>query len=59
MTYDEALKQLEEIITSLEQEEALSMEAYKEKAQQAKQLIEFCQKQLHTIENELQEIMPK
>ncbi len=58
MTYDEAIKQLETIITSLETDEALSMEAYKAKAQEAQSLIAFCQTQLTTLEQDLQTLLP-
>lgn len=53
MNYDQAIKQLETIISSLESDEALSMEQYKQKAMQAKELISFCKKQLTTLEEEM------
>ncbi len=57
MTYDDAIQQLNAIISEMENDEALSMEAYKAKAQEAKKLIAFCQKQLTTIESDLQSIV--
>ncbi len=46
MTYDEAIQKLDTIIATMETDEALSMEEYKAKAKEAKELIDFCQKQL-------------
>lgn len=57
MTYDEAIKRLEDIVQSMQATEALSMEDYKNKAQEAKQLIQFCQKQLTTLETELKDAL--
>ncbi len=54
MNYDEAIQKLDTIIASLETDEALSMEEYKAKAHEAKELIAFCQQQLTTIEKDLQ-----
>jgi exodeoxyribonuclease VII small subunit len=42
MTYDEAIKRIEQIVQELEQSEALSMDAYQEKAKEAKELLTFC-----------------
>ncbi len=53
MTYDEAIQKLDAIIATMETDEALSMEEYKAKAKEAKELIDFCQKQLLSIEKEL------
>ncbi len=57
MTYDEAMQQLDGIIRSLETEEALSMEAYKEKAREAQKLIAFCRGQLSGIEEDFKKIV--
>ena len=43
LTYDEALKRAEEIVTRLEEAEALSMEEYKRLAGEAKALLQHCQ----------------
>ncbi len=59
MTYDEAIQKLNTIISTMETDEALSIEEYKAKAKEAKELIDFCQKQLMTIENDLQSMIPK
>lgn len=57
MTYDEAIKRLEEIVQSMEMTEALSMEEYKNKAKEAKALIDFCQKELTGLEKELNQAL--
>ena len=42
MNYDETIKRAEEIITQLEQAEALSMDEYKNKAAEATLLLKQC-----------------
>lgn len=53
MTYDEAIGRVEAIVKDLEQADALSMEVYKQKAQEAKELLDFCEKQLGAMEKDL------
>ena len=53
MTYDEAIGKVEAIVKELEQSEALSMDVYKKKAQEAKDLLDFCEKQLGKMEKDL------
>ncbi len=53
MTYDEAIKKVESIVTELERTEALSMDVYKTKAQEAKKLLDFCEKELGTMADTL------
>ena len=53
MTYDEAIGKVEAIVKDLEQSEALSMDIYKKKAQEAKELLDFCEKQLGKMEKDL------
>lgn len=55
MTYDEAITQVEHIVKELEQSEALSMDVYKNKATEAKKLLDFCEKQLAAAEKQLKE----
>ena len=43
MTYDEAIRRVEQIVSEMEQSEALSMDAYKAKAIEASELLSFCQ----------------
>ena len=56
MTYDEALNRLQTIVSSLESNEAISIDEYKKKAPEAKQLLDFCRKQLTQIEEEIEGI---
>ena len=39
MTYDEAIKRIEQIVSELEQSDALSMDSYQAKAKEAKELL--------------------
>jgi exodeoxyribonuclease VII small subunit len=43
MTYDQAIKRIEQIVSELEQSEAISMDTYQSKAKEAKDLLTFCQ----------------
>lgn len=52
MTYDQAITQVEAIVKELEQTEALSMELYRQKADEAKKLLDFCMKQLDAYSSE-------
>lgn len=54
MTYDEALARLQAIVEDLEKEEAISIDEYKQKAQEAKELLTYCRRQLTTLEEEMQ-----
>ena len=53
LTYEQALKRVEQIIQELEQTEALSVSVYKQKAKEANDLLDFCEQQLVEMENEL------
>ena len=46
MTYDEKIKNAEEIIVQLEQAEAIGMDEYKRRAAEATALLEECKKEL-------------
>lgn len=46
MTYDEALKRIETIVRELEDAPAIAMTDYRAKADEAKRLLEFCEKEL-------------
>lgn len=50
MTYDEALKRIEEIVIGLENAKALSMDEYKKQAEEARKLLDFCEKQIAQME---------
>lgn len=55
LTYDEAMRRVEQIVNQLEQTEALSVSEYKLKAKQAQELLRFCEQQLVAMEKELAE----
>ena len=57
MTYDEAIKRIEQLVSELEQSDALSMDVYQTKAKEAKELIDFCQKELIGWEKKMGEIV--
>ena len=57
MTYDEAIKRIEQIVLELEQSKAISMDTYQTKAKEAKELLLFCQQQLSDWENKMQEVL--
>lgn len=58
MTYDQAIKRIEEIVQELEQSEALSMVEYQVKSKEATELLAFCQNQLTDWENKIDKIIP-
>ena len=59
MSYDEAIKRIEQIVSELEQSDALSMDSYQAKAKEAKELLVFCQKQLTDWKEKMDEIVTK
>ena len=56
MTYDQAIKRIEQIVSELEQSEAISMDTYQSKAKEAKDLLTFCQQQLTDWENKMNDV---
>ena len=57
MSYDEAIKRIEQLVSELEQSDALSMDVYQTKAKEAKELIDFCQKELIGWEQKMETIV--
>ena len=57
MSYDEAIKRIEQLVAELEQTKAISMDAYLAKAKEAKELIDFCQKELTGWEKKMESIV--
>ncbi|MBQ6777445.1 MAG: exodeoxyribonuclease VII small subunit [Paludibacteraceae bacterium] len=53
MSYDEAVKRIEAIVRELEQAEALSLEDYRKKAAEAKQLLDLCEESLKKMSGDL------
>ena len=57
MSYDEAIKRIEVLVTELESSKAISMDEYLVKAKEAKELIVFCQKELTGWEKKMEAIV--
>ena len=57
MSYDEAIKRIEELVSELEATKAISMDAYLAKAKEAKELLDFCQKELNGWEKKMESIV--
>ena len=57
MSYDEAIKRIEQLVAELEQTKAISMDDYLAKAKEAKELIDFCQKELTGWEKKMESIV--
>ena len=57
MTYDEAIKRIEQLVSELEATKAISMDAYLAKAKEAKELIVFCQNELIGWEKKMDTIV--
>lgn len=53
LSYDDAIKRVEQIVRELEQTEALSVATYREKAEEAKKLLLFCESELRNMEQVL------
>ena len=56
MTYTEAIDRLNEIMQQMESGE-LDVDALTETLKEARQLLAFCKEKLHTIEQDVQQIM--
>ena len=57
MSYDEAIKRIEQLVSELEATKAISMDAYLAKAKEAKELIVFCQNELIGWEKKMDSIV--
>lgn len=57
LTYTEAVEELEQILTDLETNADVNMDAISEKVKRAGVLMTFCKKQLHELDSELEKIM--
>jgi exodeoxyribonuclease VII small subunit len=56
-TYTEALTELEQILSELENDKDLNMDVVAEKVKKAALLLEICKKQLHEIDKDIEKIM--
>ncbi len=57
LTYTEAAAELENILAELENNSEVNMDVISEKVKRAAVLMEFCKKQLHELDEELEKIM--
>ena len=57
MTYDEAVARIEAITKEQASATALDMEAYKQKAAEAQELLAFCRSQLTGLEADLDKVL--
>lgn len=56
MDYDKAIRELNEIVESLDGDTPIAMQEYVTKARRAKELILFCQSYLHQLDEEFQQV---
>ena len=56
-TYTEAVDELEQILSELEKNSDVNMDVISEKVKRAAVLMEFCKKQLHELDQELEKMM--
>jgi exodeoxyribonuclease VII small subunit len=57
LTYTEAITELEQILAELESSSEVNMDLISEKVKRAALLMEFCKKQLHDLDEELEKMM--
>jgi len=57
LTYTEAVAELEQILAELENNSEVNMDVISEKVKRAAVLMEFCKKQLHELDEELEKMM--
>jgi len=57
LTYTEAVAELEQILAELENNTEVNMDVISEKVKRAAVLMEFCKKQLHQLDEELEKMM--
>jgi len=57
LTYTEAVTELENILAELESNSEVNMDVITEKVKRAAILMELCKKQLHDLDEELEQMM--
>ncbi len=57
LTYTEAVAELEQILAELENSPEVNMDVISQKVKRAALLMEFCKKQLHELDVELEKMM--
>ncbi|MBR1631400.1 MAG: exodeoxyribonuclease VII small subunit [Paludibacteraceae bacterium] len=56
-TYQQAIKELEQIVAEMEQNGPIEMDAYLAKTRRASELIRYCKERLHHFDDEIQQIL--
>ena len=57
ISYSEAVAELENILSELENNTEVNMEVITQKVKRAAELMEFCKKQLHDLDAELEKVL--
>ncbi|MDD4970066.1 MAG: exodeoxyribonuclease VII small subunit [Paludibacter sp.] len=57
LTYTEAITELENILAELESNQEVNMDVISEKVKRSAFLMDFCKKQLHDLDEELEKII--
>ena len=57
ITYSEAVAELESILLELENNQEVNMDTIAERVKRAAFLMEFCKKQLHELDEELEKML--
>jgi exodeoxyribonuclease VII small subunit len=57
LTYTEAVAELEKILAELDQSSEVNMDVISEKVKRATVLMDFCKKQLHELDEELDKML--
>ncbi|MDD5184015.1 MAG: exodeoxyribonuclease VII small subunit [Paludibacter sp.] len=57
LTYTEAVEELEKILADLENNSEVNMDVIAEKVKRATFLMEFCKKQLHELDEDLEKMI--
>ena len=56
-SYAQAVEELEEILHQLEKNEEINMDFISEQVKRASELMQFCRKKLHQLDEDLQKII--
>lgn len=57
LTYTEAVEELEKILADLENNSEVNMDVIAEKVKRATSLMDFCKKQLHELDEDLEKMI--
>lgn len=59
LEYNEAINELEKILKELESNSEINFDQITQKVQRATELLEFCNKKLHQIDEDLEKLLSK